>query len=183
MTGEAQGNQPLRMGLIGGGGKAFIGKVHAIAAQLDGQCELVAGVLSSNPERGRAAARQFGIVESRAYGSVAEMIEREQALPEDQRIHFVSIATPNATHFEFAKLALENGLEVVCDKPMTVDLDQAKQLVDRVETLGRVFVLTHNYTGYPLVRQAREMIAAGDLGEIRAVRAEYIQGWLHGLPV
>ncbi|MCB9872786.1 MAG: Gfo/Idh/MocA family oxidoreductase [Planctomycetaceae bacterium] len=169
------------MALVGGAGAAFIGRVHATAAQLDGRAELVAGVLSSNPEKARLAAPSFGIADARAYGSVGEMIESELALPEDQRIDFVSIATPNFTHYEIARASLEAGFDVFCDKPMTTTVQDADELVSVVEKTGAVFVLTHNYTGYPMIRQAREMVANGDIGEIQAVRSNYIQGWMCGL--
>lgn len=168
----------LRMALVGGGQGAFIGRVHATAAVLDNRAALVAGALSSNPERAKASAPDYDIPAERAYGSVQELIEKETALPEDQRIDFVSVATPNHTHFEIAKAAAEAGFNVMCDKPMTFDLDQAEQLAQIVKSSGVVFAVTHNYTGYPLVRQAREMILNGELGDIQAVRAFYIQGWL-----
>lgn len=168
----------LRMGLVGGGIGSFIGKVHAIAAGLDMRAEVVAGAFSSNPDRSRASAEIYGVRKERAYGSYQEMLEVENSLPEDQRIDFVSVTTPNDSHFPIAKAALEAGFHVVCDKPMTFDFSQASELVSTVEQSGLVFALTHNYTGYPLVRQAREMIATGQLGEIQAVRAHYIQGWL-----
>lgn len=171
-------NRKLRMALVGGGQGAFIGRVHATAAVLDNRAALVAGALSSNPEKAKASAPDYDIPPQRAYGSVDELIEKERQLPEDQRIDFVSVATPNHTHFAIAKAALEAGFNVICDKPMTFDLDQAEQLAETVARSGAVFALTHNYTGYPLVRQAREMILSGELGEIQAVRSFYIQGWL-----
>lgn len=171
-------NRKLRMGLVGGGQGAFIGKVHSIAACLDNRAIVVAGALSSNPEKAKASAPDYDIPASRAYGSYQELIQSELALPNDQRVDFVSVTTPNHTHFEIAKAAVEAGLNVVCDKPMTFDLQQAEQLAAAVERSKVVFALTHNYTGYPLVRQAREMILAGELGEIQAVRSFYIQGWL-----
>ncbi|MDA1050796.1 MAG: Gfo/Idh/MocA family oxidoreductase [Planctomycetota bacterium] len=174
-------NRKLRMALVGGGGAAFIGRVHATAAQLDSRAELVAGVLSSDPAKSRAAAPSFGIGEDRAYGSVREMIDAELALPVDRRIDFVSIATPNFTHFEIAKAALEAGFDVLCDKPMTTSVSDADELVRIVERTGAVFGLTHNYTGYPMIRQAREMVASGELGKIQAIRANYMQGWLCGM--
>ncbi|MBM80868.1 MAG: oxidoreductase [Planctomycetaceae bacterium] len=169
------------MALIGGGGNAFIGRVHAIAAQLDNRAELVAGALSSDPQRAQQAAPEFGIAPARAYSSAAKLITAESQLPEDERVDFVSIATPNHTHFEIARQALDAGFHVVCDKPMTISLDDAEELVKRVEETGRVFAVTHNYTGYPMIRQAREMIAAGELGRIIAARATYVQGWLWSL--
>lgn len=171
-------NRKLRMGLVGGGQGSFIGRVHSIAACLDNRAVVVAGALSSNPERAKASAPDYDIVESRAYGSYEEMIDAESKLPDDQRIDFVSVTTPNHTHFEIAKAAVEAGFNVMCDKPMTFDLHQAEELAKAVEQSDVIFALTHNYTGYPLVRQARQMIADGELGEIQAVRATYIQGWL-----
>ncbi|PHS01544.1 MAG: oxidoreductase [Blastopirellula sp.] len=166
------------MALIGGGAGSFIGRVHATAAVLDNRAALVAGALSSNPERAKASAADYDIAESRAYGSVAELLETEKNLPEDQRIDFVSIATPNHTHAGIAKAALEAGFNVICDKPMTFDLAEAEDLFNTVKNSPGVFAVSHNYTGYPLVRQAREMILNGELGEINAIRTTYIQGWL-----
>lgn len=171
-------NRKLRMALVGGGQGAFIGRVHATAAVLDNRAALVAGALSSDAARAKASAPSYDIAESRAYGSVTEMIQKETALPADQRIDFVSVATPNHTHFAIAKAVAEAGFNVICDKPMTFDFAQAEDLVKTVETSGVVFAVSHNYTGYPLVRQAREMILNGELGEINAVRSNYIQGWL-----
>ncbi|MBP87425.1 MAG: oxidoreductase [Planctomycetaceae bacterium] len=166
------------MALVGGGQGSFIGRVHATAAVLDNRAALVAGALSSTPERAKASAPDYDIPEDRAYGSYQEMLEKENALPEEQRIDFVSVATPNHTHFEIAKAAVEAGFNVICDKPMTFDLAQAEELGATVDNSNVVFAVTHNYTGYPLVRQAREMILGGELGEIQAIRACYIQGWL-----
>ncbi len=171
-------NRKLRMGLVGGGQGAFIGRVHATAAVLDNRAALVAGALSSNPEKAKASAPDYDIPPQRAYGSYKELIESESKLPADQRIDFVSVATPNFTHFEIAKAALEAGFNVICDKPMTFDLKQAEELAKVVDKSGAVFAVSHNYTGYPLVRQAREMILSGELGEINAVRSNYMQGWL-----
>jgi predicted dehydrogenase len=171
-------NRKLRMGLIGGGQGAFIGRVHTIAAILDNRATLVAGALSSNPEKAKASAPDYDIPPERAYGSYQEMIDKESKLPPGERIDFVSVATPNHTHFEIAKAFAEAGFNVMCDKPMTFDLAQAEELTKVVQKTGVVFAVTHNYTGYPLVRQAREMIKNGDLGEINAVRSFYIQGWL-----
>lgn len=168
----------LRMGLVGGGQGSFIGRVHSIAACLDNRASVTAGALSSNPERSKASAEDYDIPTSRAYGSYKELIEKELALPASDRIDFISVTTPNHTHYEIAKAAVEAGINVVCDKPMTFDLKQAEDLATAVAKSGVVFALTHNYTGYPLVRQAREMIMSGELGEIQAVRAFYIQGWL-----
>ncbi|MCA9175027.1 MAG: Gfo/Idh/MocA family oxidoreductase [Planctomycetales bacterium] len=178
MTTNGALNRKLRMALIGGGQGAFIGRVHATAAVLDNRAALVAGALSSDPARAKASAPDYDIPEARAYGSYQELIESELKLPESERIDFVSVATPNHTHYEISKAALEAGFNVICDKPMTFDLAQAEQLKAVVDRSDAVFALTHNYTGYPLVRQAREMILAGELGEIQAVRSFYIQGWL-----
>jgi predicted dehydrogenase len=171
-------NRKLRMALCGGGMGSFIGRVHATAAVLDNRAALVAGALSSNPERSKASAPAYDIAQDRAYGSIHDLVEKEAALPEDQRIDFVSVATPNHTHFEIAKAAVEAGYNVICDKPMTFDLAQAEELLAAVEASDVVFAVSHNYTGYPLVRQAREMILGGELGEINAIRSNYIQGWL-----
>jgi len=171
-------NRKLRMALCGGGMGSFIGRVHATAAVLDNRAALVAGALSSNGERSKASAPAYDIAQDRAYGSIHELVEKEAALPDDQRIDFVSVATPNHTHFEIAKAAVEAGFNVICDKPMTFDLAQAEELMKAVEESDIVFAVSHNYTGYPLVRQAREMILGGELGEINAIRSNYIQGWL-----
>jgi predicted dehydrogenase len=171
-------NRKLRMALAGGGQGSFIGRVHATAAVLDNRAALVAGALSSDAARAKASAPDYDIAESRAYTSIHELVEKEKKLPEGERVDFISVATPNHTHFEIAKAAVEGGFNVICDKPLTFDLAQAEQLADAVDKSGVVFGVTHNYTGYPLVRQAREMILGGELGEINAVRAFYIQGWL-----
>lgn len=171
-------NRKLRMALVGGGQGSFIGRVHCTAAVLDNRAALVAGALSSNPERAKASAPDYDIPADRAYGSYQELIEAELNLPADERIDFISIATPNFTHFEIAKAAVEAGFNVICDKPMTFDLAQAEELATTVDQSNVVFAVSHNYTGYPLVRQAREMILNGELGEIQAVRSNYIQGWL-----
>ena len=171
-------NRKLHMALVGGGQGSFIGRVHCTAAILDNRAELVAGALSSDPQRAKASAEDYAITPDRAYGSYQELIEKERNLPEDRRIDFVTVATPNHTHFEIAKAAVEAGFNVMCDKPMTFDLEQAQQLAAAVDKAGVVFAVTHNYTGYPLVRQARQMILGGELGEINAIRACYIQGWL-----
>jgi predicted dehydrogenase len=171
-------NRKLRMALVGGGQGAFIGRVHATAAVLDNRAALVAGALSSDPAKAKASAPDYDIPAERAYGSYTELIEKEKALPADKRIDFVTVATPNHTHFPIAKAALEAGFNVICDKPMTFDLKQAEELYEIVKRSRCVFALTHNYTGYPLVRQARQMILSGELGEIQALRSNYIQGWL-----
>ncbi|MBX3411357.1 MAG: Gfo/Idh/MocA family oxidoreductase [Pirellulales bacterium] len=166
------------MALVGGGQGAFIGRVHATAAVLDNRAALVAGALSSDPAKAKASAPDYDIPTERAYGSVQELIESEKKLGDDRRIDFLSVATPNHTHYDIALAAVEAGFNVMCDKPMTFDLAQAEKLADAVDRSGVVFAVTHNYTGYPLVRQAREMILSGELGEINAFRSNYIQGWL-----
>ncbi|REJ65384.1 MAG: gfo/Idh/MocA family oxidoreductase [Planctomycetota bacterium] len=166
------------MGLVGGGQGSFIGRVHCTAAVLDNRAALVAGALSSDPEKAKASAPDYDIPPARAYGSFQELIDTETGLPADERIDFISITTPNHVHFPVAKAAVDAGINVVCDKPLTLDLAEAEELAAAVQSSDVVFALTHNYTGYPLVRQAREMILGGELGEINAIRAEYIQGWL-----
>src|SRR5438874_5588573 len=178
MATNAPLNRKLRMGLVGGGQGAFIGRVHATAAVLDNRAVLVAGALSSDPGKAKASAPDYDIKPERAYGSFSEMVAGESKLPASERIDFVSIATPNHTHFEIAKAFAEAGFNIMCDKPMTFDLAQAEELAKIVQKTGVVFALTHNYTGHPLVRQARDMVQSGELGEINAVRAFYIQGWL-----
>lgn len=171
-------NRKLNMALVGGGQGSFIGRVHATAGVLDNRAALVAGALSSNPERAKSSAPSYDISESRAYTSYAQLFEEENKLPVGERVDFVSIATPNHTHFEIAKSAVEAGFNVICDKPMTFDMAQAEELVNVVRNSGVVFAVSHNYTGYPLIRMAREMILNGELGEIQAIRSNYIQGWL-----
>ena len=168
----------LRMGIVGGGQGSFIGRVHVTAAVLDNRAALVAGAFSSDAARSRASAADYDVAEDRAYGSYTEMLEKERTRPTGDRIDFVTVATPNHMHFPVAKAALEAGFHVVCDKPLTLTLAEAEELAKLAAGVPQVFAVTHNYTGYPLVRQAREMILAGELGEIQAVRAEYIQGWL-----
>ncbi len=171
-------NRKLRMALVGGGQGAFIGRVHCTAAVLDNRAELVAGALASDPARARASASDYDIHPERAYGSFKDLVAGEKKLPEGKRIDLVGIATPNHTHFEIAMQAVEAGFHVVCDKPMTFDLAQAEKLAEAVDNRGVVFAVAHTYTGYPLVRQAREMILNGELGEIQAMRSFYLQGWL-----
>ncbi len=166
------------MGMVGGGRGAFIGGVHRFAAALDQQIELVCGAFSSNPEKSRLSGEDFFLPADRVYGSYEEMIRSEKELPEGERMDFVSIVTPNHVHFGPAKMALENGFHVVCDKPLAFSVDEARQLVDLVEKTGLVFALTHNYTGYPMVKQARDMVARGDFGKVRKIVVEYPQGWL-----
>ncbi|MEX2601611.1 MAG: Gfo/Idh/MocA family oxidoreductase [Balneolaceae bacterium] len=171
-------SRKIRMGMVGGGIGAFIGDVHRKAAALDGQIEFVCGAFSSNPERSKKTGKQLYLPPDRVYGTFEEMFEKEKALPEGERMDFVSIVTPNHVHFPPAKMALENGFHVVCDKPMTVNMKEAKELASLVEKTGLTFALTHNYTGYPMVKQAREMVKKGALGKIRKVVVEYPQGWL-----
>jgi len=170
--------QKLKMGMVGGGRDAFIGGVHRMAARLDGRIELVAGAFSSDAAKSRASGEDLGLDPSRVYPDYETMAAAEAKLPESERIDFVSIVTPNHVHFPPAKTFLEAGFHVVCDKPMTYDLAEAKVLRDLVKSTGKVFALTHNYTGYPMVKEARELIRNGDLGKILKVVAEYPQGWL-----
>jgi predicted dehydrogenase len=171
-------NRKLRMGMVGGGKDAFIGAVHRMAAGLDGKIELVCGCFSSTPEKSKDSGKALLLPDERVYGSYREMMTAEAALPEGERMDFVSIVTPNSTHHPIAMAALEAGFDVVCDKPMTMTLDEAKELEATVERTDLTFCLTHNYTGYPMVKEARERIMRGDLGEIRKIVVEYPQGWL-----
>lgn len=168
----------LRMGMVGGGRDAFIGAVHRKAAMLDGEVELVAGCFSSTPEKSKASAEDLFVPEERAYGTWEEMIEKEGALPEGERIDFVSIVTPNHMHYPIAKGFVEAGFNVMLDKPMVHTSQQAKDLIKAVEKAGVIFAVTYNYTGYPMVKQARHMVREGKVGEIRKVIVEYPQGWL-----
>ena len=168
----------LRMGMIGGGIGSFIGDVHRKAASIDGMIELVCGAFSSSEEKSKTSGKTLFLPEDRCYGSFEEMISKEMELPENIRMDFVAIVTPNHMHFPPAKLALENGFHVVCDKPMTLTLDEAIELEKIVDKSGKLFALTHNYTGHPLVKQAKAMVAKGDLGKIRKIQVQYLQGWL-----
>ena len=168
----------LRMGMVGGGRGAFIGSVHRMAAALDGTIELASGAFSSEPERSRASGADLLLPENRVYGDYREMIEREAALPADEKMDFVAIVTPNDQHHGPAKLALEAGFPVMCDKPLCLNMDEAKELEATVKKTGLLFGLTHNYTGYPMVKEARQRVRAGELGKIRRVVAEYPQAWL-----
>ena len=168
----------LRMGMVGGGEGAFIGGVHRMAAALDGQIELVCGAFSSEAERSRRSGEALYIDPKRIYPDFITMIKSEKKLPADKRMDFISIVTPNHVHFAPAKLALENGFHVICDKPLSFSLDEALKLEKVVEKTGMLFALTHNYTGYPMVKHARAMIQNGDIGKIRKVVVEYPQGWL-----
>jgi predicted dehydrogenase len=166
------------MGMIGGGRGAFIGAVHRIAAGIDGQIDLVAGALHVDPEIALLSGQDLFLSPDRTYRTYKEMIEKESQLPEGERIDFVSIVTPNHVHFDPAKLSLERGFHVVCEKPMTYSLEEAQELEKLVSRSGLVFALTHTYTGYPMIKQAREMIQSGMFGKIRKVVVEYPQGWL-----
>ena len=166
--------RPVRLAVIGGGPGSFIGAMHRTAARLDGRYDLVAGVVSTDPERSRRAAAGMGIDPSRAYADAIEMLDAERARPDGADV--VTIATPNDSHHRYTLAALDRGFDVICDKPMTNTLAEALEVVAKVRATGRVFCLTHNYTGYPMVRQARAMVADGQLGEIRLVQVEYVQG-------
>jgi predicted dehydrogenase len=171
-------SRKIRYGMVGGGRGAFIGAVHRIAAALDQQIELVCGAFSSDPERSKASGADFFLPANRCYGTFEEMIKAEAKLPEGDRMDFVAIVTPNHMHFPPAKMALEKGFHVLSNKPATLNLSEAKRLAEIVKKTGQLYGLTHNYTGYPLVKEAREIIAAGKLGKIRKVVVEYPQGWL-----
>ena len=166
------------MGMVGGGEGAFIGAIHRLAANLDGEIELVCGAFSSEPERSRRCGAQLHLSQERSYSDYQLMFASEAALPADQRMQFVSIVTPNHLHFPIAKAALAAGFHVLSDKPATFDLEQALRLREILEATGLLYGLTHTYTGYPLVKEARSRVANGDLGEIRKVVVEYPQGWL-----
>ncbi len=171
-------SRKIRYGMVGGGRGAFIGAVHRIAAAMDQQIELVCGAFSSDPERSKASGGDLFLAPERCYGTFQEMIKAEAKLPADQRMDFVAIVTPNHMHFPPAKMALENGFHVLSDKPATFSLAEAKKIRDLVKKTGLLYGLTHNYTGYPLVKEARDMIAGGKLGKLRKVIVEYPQGWL-----
>lgn len=173
--------QKLRLGMIGGGKGAFIGAIHRIAAQIDSEYELVCGAFSSNPELSLLSGKELGLNPSRCYTSFKELFEKERQLPENERMQVVSIVTPNHVHFEPTKLALQHGFHVVLDKPMAFSLAEAKKLKTVVEQSGKRFCLTHTYTGYPMVKEAKQQIAAGNLGVIKKIYVEYPQGWLSKL--
>jgi len=168
----------LRMGMIGGGMDSFIGDVHRKAATMDGMIELVCGAFSSTSEKSKASGKNLFLPKNRCYSNFEEMIISEKNLPENERMDFVAIVTPNHMHFSPAKMALENGFHVVCDKPMTLTIAEAKELEELVTSTGLLFALTHNYPGSPMVKQAKAMIAHGELGKIRKVQVQYLQGWL-----
>jgi len=166
----------IRLGMVGGGRDAFIGGVHRIASRIDDHFELVAGAFSSTPERSKASAADLGVKDDRAYGDYLEMAKREARLKNG--IEAVAIVTPNHMHYPIAREFLKRGIHVICDKPMTSTLSDARKLAKLAENSDALFVLTHNYTGYPMMRQAREMVASGLLGKIRLVNVEYVQDWL-----
>jgi predicted dehydrogenase len=169
------------MGMVGGGKDAFIGAIHRIAANMDGHIELVCGALSINPDIAKESAHSLFLPEERTYLTFDEMITKEAALPADKRMDFVTIVTPNFAHFAPAMMALDHGFHVVIEKPMTFTLDEAKQLKNKVDATGLILCLTHTYSGYPMVKQARAMATGGIIGNIRKVYVEYPQGWLSKL--
>ena len=171
-------NRKLRMGMIGGGKDAFIGAVHRVALNLDGQIELVAGALSVNPEVALDSGKSLFLSEDRIYTDYKVMLEAEAAMPPEKRLDFVSIVTPNFVHFEPAMMALDKGFNVVIEKPITITLDQAVQIKEKLASTGLTLLLCHTYTGYPMIKQAKQLLKAGLLGKIRKVYVEYPQGWL-----
>lgn len=171
-------DRKLKMGMVGGGKDAFIGAVHRNAALMDGKIEFIAGALSSEPGKAKASARELLINEERSYNNWQEMIDRESKIVPDKRIDFVSIVTPNNMHYQIALGFVQAGINVICEKPMTCTLQEAKNLSSEVYKSGVVFALTHNYTGYPMVKQARHMVQTGKLGDILKIVVEYPQGWL-----
>ncbi len=171
----------LKIGMIGGGKDAFIGAVHRLAFNMDGQCELVAGTLSVNPEVAVASGKELFLDESRIYTDYKVMLEKEAAMPADKRLDFISIVTPNFVHFDPAMMALDKGFNVVIEKPITFTLDQAKQLKEKLAATGLSLLLCHTYTGYPMVKQAKQLLKSGTLGKIRKIYVEYPQGWLSTL--
>lgn len=164
--------------MIGGGEGSFIGPVHRMAARLDGMIELVSGAFSSDVDVSTSTGINLGLDKARVYGDWKEMIRKESMLPEGIRPHFVSIVTPNYLHYGPSRMALESGFSVICDKPLCMDAVEAEDLLDIINHSGQLFCLTHNYTGYPMIKKAREMIVTGKIGEVRKVTVEYLQGWL-----
>ncbi len=173
---EDVGSRQIRLGMVGGGRDAFIGAVHRIASRIDGHYRLVAGCLSSTPEKSKASGADLGLAEDRVYGDFDAMAKREARLKSG--IEAVAIVTPNHLHYAAARPFLQRGIHVICDKPLTSTLADARKLVAAAERSDALFVLTHNYTGYPMVRQAREMVSSGEIGDIRVVQVEYPQDWL-----
>lgn len=171
-------NRKLRMGMVGGGTDAFIGAIHRLAALMDNQIELVCGCFSVDPKISQESGRKYFLPEDRVYNTYQEMFEKEARLPEGERMDFVSIVTPNFVHFAPAMMALENGFNVVLDKPITFTLDEALKLRDKISETGLTFALTHTYSGFPAVKHARKMVADGEFGKIRKIFVEYPQGWL-----
>ncbi|WP_209427745.1 Gfo/Idh/MocA family oxidoreductase [Pararhodobacter sp. SW119] len=176
MSRFADRSGPIRLGMVGGGSGAFIGAVHRIAARLDGRFALVAGALSSTPERAQASGSEVGLAEDRIYHDYKAMAQREARLKDG--IEAVAVVTPNHLHFPVAREFLKRGIHVICDKPLTATMAEARKMARMVEASETLFVLTHNYTGYPLVRQARQMVARGDLGRLRVAQVEYPQDWM-----
>ncbi|MBC8985942.1 Gfo/Idh/MocA family oxidoreductase [Pedobacter sp. N36a] len=174
-------NRKMRMGMIGGGKDAFIGAVHRIAANMDGQVEFCCGALSVNPEIGKQSGKELFLDDDRIYANYQEMIEKESQLPADKRMDFVTIVTPNFAHFAPAMMALDHGFNVVIEKPIALSLEEAKQLQEKVKETGLILCLTHTYSGYPMVKQAKAMVKEGKLGAIRKIMVEYPQGWLSTL--
>ncbi|MBK8053884.1 MAG: Gfo/Idh/MocA family oxidoreductase [Saprospiraceae bacterium] len=174
-------SRKIRMGMVGGGQGAFIGAVHRMAALMDGQIELVCGAFSSDPEKSKASGADLFLPSDRVYDSFEQMITSEKKLPADQRMDLVSIVTPNHVHFKPAAMAIQNGFHVICDKPLCYNLEEAYELNNLVNHSDRIFALTHNYTGYPMVKQAKQMVRSGDLGTIKKIVVEYPQGWLSTL--
>lgn len=171
-------DRKLKYGMVGGGPGAFIGEVHRKAAALDGKMELVAGAFSSSPEKSKEQGEKLHLDPDRVYGSYEEMAGKESKLPEGERIDFVSIVTPNFLHFPVCKTFIEAGFHIVCDKPMTTTVEEAEELCKLVGKHDTIFALTHNYTGYPMVKEARELVRQGKLGTVRKIVVEYPQGWL-----
>ncbi len=171
----------LRMGMVGGGKDAFIGAIHRLAANMDGLIELSCGALSINPEIAKESGKELFLPEDRTYLTFEEMIKKESEMPADKRIDFITIVTPNFAHYAPAAMALDHGFNVIVEKPMTFTLQEAKDLKKKLEESGKILCLTHTYSGYPMVKQAREMIREGKLGKLRKIIVEYSQGWLSRL--
>ena len=169
----------IKLGILGGGANSLIGGMHRIAAGMHDQYEVVGGVFSRDPEEGRSHAQTIGIDTARAYANLDALISQESALPEDQRMQAVSVLTPNFAHFEMAKKLLENGFHVICEKPLTTTYKEATTLAEIQKETGKIFVVTYTYTGYPMIRQMREMILSGTLGKIQKVDVQYYQGWIN----
>lgn len=171
-------DRPLRMGMVGGGPGAFIGDVHRKAARMDGGVDIVAGAFSRSPEKSLEIGRLLHLDSRRVHASVDSMIEHERRLPAGERVDFVAVTTPNNSHYPIAKALLEAGIHVLCEKPMTLTAGESRELKKIVDQTGKRFGLMHNYTGYPMVKLARDMVRGGDLGEIRKIVVQYPQGWL-----